>query len=180
MIFYWFKINIQETVRAEVGDVSGFPFQLKFLFSNSINFFKALINIKWFSFIGVLLVFGVAFIYKIIKYNYNFIYPFAIVIMFLIVYGSHYRSYYYIVLGEIAPLDAIRYLVIIFPIISICTVIVIKFIYVSIEKNLFKIRKLVQTSVLYVQILAWLARKRDRLDTRQPPHKVIPSKQNDI
>jgi hypothetical protein len=115
LLLYRFGINLNTTIEAEIPDVNGFPFNYKFFLVLFPLFLKSLFSFSWFSVFTPFCIMGV--IYIIVKHNKN-IGMVIITILFLtylLLYTSHYRSYYFIRQGNASTFETLRYITTFFP-----------------------------------------------------------------
>lgn len=117
---FWF-FSIWSVEQGESSDLNASTFSITYLIQNLNALFLGLINPEFWGISGYLLIFGFVLLFGKWKNLASFeaFSAFILLTLFILVYSSHYRSYYQVKFGETTPFDSLRYAVNYFPIAAI-------------------------------------------------------------
>jgi len=106
ILFYLINMDIINTVYAEEQEIGQKPFSLSYILDLGPLFINSLFNLNWY------LLYSVFFMLGIVYFNRKsyIIYPFILFLAYLLLYTTHYRSYYYIKFGDVSNFDTTRYI----------------------------------------------------------------------
>lgn len=130
-----FKVfKIMGTLNAETNDIKAQPFSINYIFSILPNFIKGYANFKWYIYLPFFCLIGCFCVLK----TKNLCFPFLCLCSFMVLYTSHYRSYYFIYNNFINPEECIRYMINIMPYYTLITGMGIFVFYKWINENIAK------------------------------------------
>lgn len=114
-----YNINIFEVESNEGLDVGSATFSLNNLFINIRQLFLALIDYSFWGITGIVFILSsIYFFLKKVK-NKLSVFSFILIVLYILVYSSHYRSYYQVKFNLVHPFETLRYSTNYFPIIAI-------------------------------------------------------------
>lgn len=109
-IYLIFIQNVFLIEKTESAEISTLTFSLSNLTSLIPVFIKALMDYRWFNIYLVLFTSSIVFILYNWKRSPIQMSILGLYFSYFIIYTLHYRSYYFIHFGDIAPFDSLRYL----------------------------------------------------------------------
>ncbi|KIA88491.1 hypothetical protein [Kaistella jeonii] len=112
-------LGVYDTEMEYSSDIGSSTFSLKYLFDNTVAFFKGMMSFELWGISGVLLIISI-FLFFFKKESNKFIY---LVVLFIgsyyLVTFLHYRHYNYLLTGRVTPFETLRYTTTFFPLIAI-------------------------------------------------------------
>lgn len=118
IIFYLLFLNIAETIHAEELDISGIaPFTLSYFYNLFPVLMKSLFTFSWFQFLPYFVILGALAILKFKKLENCYL--LSVVIAYVLIYSSHYRSWSFILTGEVDKFEFLRYIYNILPLMCV-------------------------------------------------------------
>ena len=119
ILFLHYQVNVFTLEGNESLDIG----QSTFSIGNQINqfptFIKCLLTFNYFTVLGYFLLIGLVLLLFLHKANHFVLYPFGLIVLYSILYTSHYRSYYAVKYNELVPFEYLRYITNIFPFIAL-------------------------------------------------------------
>ncbi len=120
LVFYYFYVlNISDSLEIEREYAIGNSFQLKFFIPLFKMFLKGFSNFQWFYFYSIFCIIGILLIIFDAKNNPLLLYPLIIFFVFIVINSIHHRSYYFVRSGEVSAFDSLRHINMLSPFFSI-------------------------------------------------------------
>ena len=151
-------IGLFDIENNEGGDIGSKTFSLDFLIINLKQFLIAITNISYWGLTGFAFVFSIAFAIYYNKINKLGLMCLLLSVSYIILYSSHYRSYYQVVYNLSHPFETLRYSVNYLPLIALfISTLKLKFDISSLQnviyKRILKVSFILTTFVLILNVV---------------------------